>query len=224
MKLNVNTTLYNGRYIIESCIGSGGFGITYLAIDNNLQREVVIKEYFPQYMARRDVTVSNQVLTLSNEFSEEFQVGIRKFLAEARTLATLQGVNEIAAVYDFFQENNTGYIVMEYIRGKSLKQCIRERIVPYTYDEALKIIMPCLDALSRVHNGGIIHRDFTPDNIIIEDSGKIRIIDFGSSRDYINNPATMTVMVKHGYAPAEQYSNTVKQGASQGGIRCAESY
>lgn len=213
MELQQNTYLYNNRYCIQSCLGNGGFGITYVAWDFMLKREVVLKEYFPQFMVRRDTAVANDVITISRSYDNDFHTGIEKFLREAQMLATLKGIPEIAEVYDYFRDNNTAYIVMEYIKGRNLKEYIRERTAPFSYHEALNIIIPCLNALGKVHAAGIIHRDFTPDNIIIENSGRIRIIDFGSSRDYVNNQATMTVMVKHGYAPVEQYSNTVKQAA-----------
>ena len=212
MELRVNTTLQNGKYTILQIIGSGGFGITYLAMDNRLERQVVVKEYFPKFMVRRDTESMTQVMTLGPDYSEDYNKGLFRFLSEAKTLALLGSIPEIATVHDFFQENGTAYIVMEYIKGKNLKQIIRERIQPFTFDEALTLIRPCLESLGRVHDAGLIHRDFTPDNIIIDEKGRPRIIDFGSSRDYATSEATMTIMVKHGYAPIEQYSNGVKQG------------
>lgn len=212
MQLAQGTTLQNGRFRIISCIGDGGFGITYLAMDERLRREVVLKEYFPDFMVKRDTTVSFEVQTLSTEYSNDFHEGIKKFLKEAMTLAQFNYVPAIADVYDFFEENNTAYIVMDYIKGQNLKQHIRARQTPYTFSEAMGIITPCMEALEQVHQAGIIHRDFAPDNILIDEKGKVKIIDFGSSRDFVTNNATMTIMVKHGYAPAEQYSNAVKQG------------
>ena len=212
MELRINTTLQNGKYTIIQLIGSGGFGITYLARDNRLDRDVVIKEYFPRYMVKRDLGTSDEVMTLTSSYADEYHTGISKFLNEAKTLAQLNDIREIANVFDFFQENNTAYIVMEYIKGKNLKQIIKERTEPFTFDEAVRILRPCLVGLSKVHERGLIHRDFTPDNIIINEKGVPIIIDFGSSRDYVTNEATMTIMVKHGYAPVEQYSNGVKQG------------
>lgn len=212
MELRQDTTLFNNRYKITSCIGSGGFGITYLGIDNQLGRQVVLKEFFPKFMVRRDLSVSNQVVTLGPDYSDDYNKGLFRFLSEAKTLALLDEVPEIASVYDFFQENGTAYIVMEYIKGKNLKQIIKERTNPFSFDEAITLIRPCLEALQKVHEAGLIHRDFTPDNIIINEKGRPKIIDFGSSRDYKTSEATMTIMVKHGYAPIEQYSNDVKQG------------
>ena len=212
MQLKQGTTLQSGRFKIISCIGDGGFGITYLVTDERLGREVVLKEYFPDYMVRRDTTVSLEVKTLNPEFSGEFHEGIRKFLKEAKTLAQFNHIPAIANVHDFFEENNTAYIVMDYIKGQSLKQYIKSRKTPYTFSEALNLITPCMEALQQVHQAGIIHRDFAPDNILIDEKGKVTIIDFGASRDFVANNATMTIMVKHGYAPVEQYSNAVKQG------------
>ena len=211
MQLPVGSALLENRYVIKSCIGDGGFGITYLATDQKLGRDVVLKEYYPDYMARRDVTVSNDVKT-DAKYAEDMKAGIAKFMNEAKTLALLNNIPSIAMVHDFFEENSTGYIVMEYIRGKSLKQYIRERSVPYSFKEAMNLIRPCIYALQRVHEAGIIHRDFAPDNILINELGQAKIIDFGASRDFSSGNATMTVMVKHGYAPVEQYSHDVKQG------------
>ena len=211
MQLAIGTLLSNGRYKVKNCIGDGGFGITYVAEDTRLDREVVLKEYFPDYMARRDVTTSNNVRTDSSH-TEEMQAGISKFMNEARTLAHLNHISAIATVHDFFEENSTAYIVMEYIKGSSLKEIIRARSVPYSFDEAMAIIGPCMYALHKIHETGIIHRDFAPDNILIDERGQVKIIDFGASRDFVSASATMTIMVKHGYAPFEQYSNAVKQG------------
>ena len=212
MQLKHGTTLQSGRFKIISCIGDGGFGITYLVTDERLGREVVLKEYFPDYMARRDLTVSHEVMTLSPDYSGDFREGIRKFLKEAKTLAQLNHIPAIANVHDFFEENNTAYIVMDYIKGQSLKQHIKARQNPYSFSEALSLVTPCMEALEQVHQAGIIHRDFAPDNILIDEKGRVKIIDFGASRDFVANNATMTIMVKHGYAPVEQYSNAVKQG------------
>lgn len=212
MQLKQGTTLQNGRFRIISCIGDGGFGITYLVMDEKLGREVVLKEYFPDYMVKRDTTVSHEVKTLNPGFTEEFHTGIQKFLKEAKMLAQFNSVTAIANVHDFFEENNTAYIVMDYIQGQNLKQLIKARTAPYSFSEALELMKPCMIALQKVHKAGIIHRDFAPDNILIDENGQPTIIDFGSSRDYVTNNATMTIMVKHGYAPVEQYSNAVKQG------------
>lgn len=212
MQLTKGTKLFYGRYSIMECIGDGGFGITYVAWDDKLDREVVLKEYFPDYMAKRDITASNDVLTMTSGYDADMKTGISKFMKEAKTLAHLNHISAIATVHDYFEENQTAYIVMEYIKGKNLKQIIRERTVPFTLDEALKILEPCMSALDGVHAAGIIHRDFAPDNILINEKGEAKIIDFGSSRDFVSNNATMTIMVKHGYAPIEQYSGASKQG------------
>lgn len=212
MQLKSGTTLQNGRFKIVSCIGDGGFGITYLARDERLDREVVLKEYFPDYMVKRDTTATLDVTTLDLKYKEDFHTGITKFLNEAKILAQFNNIPGIADVYDFFPENNTAYIVMEYIKGQNLKSIIKSRKAPYTFKEALITLAPCMFALQKVHEAGIIHRDFAPDNILVDEKGRMKIIDFGSSRDFVGANATMTIMVKHGYAPAEQYSNAVKQG------------
>lgn len=211
MKLKPGT-LVNNRYTIKSCIGEGGFGITYLAQDEHLMHDIVLKEFFPKFMVRRDIKMSNEAELLSGSNEQAYETGKNRFLNEARTLATLQTIPEIVTIFDHFQENNTAYIVMEYIEGKSLREIIGSRTTPFTFDEAMSIMKPCMEALSKVHEKGMIHRDFTPDNILMTTDGRIKVIDFGSSRDFANGEKTMTVMVKHGFAPLEQYSNDGKQG------------
>lgn len=197
-------------YEIKSVLGQGGFGITYLATDLNLHRDVAIKEYLPIELAVREDDSS--VHPVSETKSHQYTWGLERFISEARILAKFKHPN-IVPVQAVFEENNTGYIVMQYEHGQSLQEKLTDNM---TMDEPelLKIVLPVLDGLEMVHDACFIHRDLKPDNIFIQTDGNPVLLDFGSARQALGERTkTLTSMVSPGYAPYEQYhSKSDEQG------------
>ena len=146
------------------------------------------------------------------EYQKEYKSGLKKFLKEAKLMASLETVPEIVRVLNYFEKQNTAYLVLEYIRGTSLRAYLEMMDQPMSFREAADFIHPVLTALSCVHKKHILHRDLTPDNILLSENGSLRIIDFGSAREYAEDDRTRTVLIKPGYAPLEQYSRQGKQG------------
>ncbi len=200
-----------GDYRIDRVLGAGGFGITYLAEELALGREVTIKEYFPGDFAARNG--SNEAVPRSQESEGDYRWGLDRFIAEAQTLAMFDHRN-IVRVYRYFRANNTGYMVLHFEEGQSLKGWLQSLgRAPRQY-ELDRIIAPLLDALEIIHNSSFLHRDIAPDNIIIRRDGAPVLIDFGSARgDIARNSRTVSALVKPGYSPYEQYAET---GSQQG--------
>jgi len=196
------------EYTIESVLGAGGFGMTYLATDANLNRKVALKEYLPGEFASRNPDSSVQ--PLGGEAGESFQWGLQRFLDEARTLASFHRPN-IVRVMRFFEANCTGYMVMEFVNGKPLSDWISARR-PLSRQPLLRIIEPLLDGLEVIHNAGYLHRDIKPANIYIRGDGSPVLLDFGSARHLTSGDQEMTAIVTPGYAPLEQYHSHGKQG------------
>ena len=197
-------------YIIRNILGQGGFGITYLAQDTNLDQLVAIKEFLPVEMAVRDHDAS--VHPVSGEQGEDYQWGLERFINEAQTLARFRH-NNIVRVMTVFTENNTAYMIMEYEQGQGLHEVLKTKGC-LAQDELLRIIMPILDGLEYIHGAGFIHRDIKPPNIFIRADGSPVLLDFGSARQSLGeHTRTLTTMVSPGYAPFEQYvSKSDKQG------------
>ena len=206
-------TLLNGKYLLGRVLGEGGFGITYLAWDRNLNTKIAIKEFFPNNMAIRNVQNKNTVQMLTISQSNEFAAGLKRYVKEASILSQLFNLPGIVSVKDFFYENGTAYIVMEYIDGISLKEYLKRKGGVLPYREALDIIEPIIRSLEVVHQNKLLHRDISPDNIMISNDGKVKLIDFGAARYFEGETEkSMTVVLKHGYAPLEQYSRNGVQG------------
>lgn len=197
-------------YVIKNILGQGGFGITYLAEDTNLNQLVAIKEYLPAELATRDQ--DDSIYPLSGEYGEQYKWGLDRFMSEAKTLAQFKHPN-IVRVLTVFPENNTAYMVMEYEQGQGLHEILKDK---GTLDEkeSLAILMPLLDGLEEVHKNGFIHRDIKPPNIFIRANGSPVLLDFGSARQSLGEQTrTLTSMVSPGFAPFEQYvSKSDKQG------------
>ena len=199
------TLLNHGKYLLGAAIGAGGFGITYIGLETTLNMRVAIKEFYPRGYVSRSSTIANSITTAMNrqQFLED---GKKRFLDEARNLASLSADPGIVNVREFFEENNTAYIVMEYLDGKTLKDYLRERgTIPYK--EVFSLLLPAMRSLETVHENGLIHRDISPDNIMIVKGG-VKLLDFGAAREYFDDEdeKTLSVMLKRGYAPVEQYS------------------
>lgn len=199
------------KYIVGRTLGYGGFGVTYIGRDMELQRKVAIKEYLPGEFSTR-IPGQTMVTVYEDEKHEQFQSGITKFMDEAKRLAKFQDSAGIVHIYDSFFENETAYIVMEYIEGETVKEKLeREGKIPV--DEALKLILPIVAAMKEVHAEGIIHRDISPDNIMVDKEGNAKLIDFGASRyATTTHSKSLSVLIKYGYAPMEQYQSGGQQG------------
>lgn len=204
-------TILNGRYITGRVLGQGGFGITYLGYDLTLDIKVAIKEYLPQGLVGRTEDAATVTL-ISRRDEESFRTGTERFLDEARTLAKLQNVPGIVWVQNFFQENNTAYFVMEYVEGTSLKDFAASQGGTLSYEQTAHILLPVMEALVGVHEKSLLHRDISPDNIYITSDGQSKLLDFGAARYTLGGHRSMSVILKHGYAPEEQYSAHGNQG------------
>ena len=192
-------------------LGAGGFGITYLAEESALARLVTIKEYFPADFAARTSDVA--AAPRSTECATDYKWGLDRFIEEAQTLARFVHPN-IVRVYRYFRANNTGYMVLHWEEGGSLKSWLKNLKRAPRQAELDGILVPLLDALETVHKGDFLHRDIAPDNIIIRKDGSPVLIDFGSARGEIaSHSKTVSALVKPGYSPYEQYATTSsKQG------------
>ena len=199
------------RYIIGKVLGFGGFGITYIAWDSLLEKKVAIKEYLPSDFATR-VPGQSQVSVYGGERAEQFDAGLKSFIEEAQRLAKFESIDGIVKIFDSFIENDTAYIIMEFLDGRTLKSILKEK-KKIPYQEAIGYILPVLNALSEVHKSGIIHRDIAPDNIFVSKDGKVSLIDFGAARYATTlHSKSLSVILKPGYAPEEQYRTRGNQG------------
>ena len=212
-------TVLNDRYIVGRVLGQGGFGITYLALDTQLNAKVAIKEFMPNDIATR---IGTTVSVAMDSKSEEFTYGAERFQEEARTLAKFIGNPNIAGVSSYFDENDTSYFVMDYIEGISFKTYIANHGGKISVEETLNVMIPVLRALTAVHAEGFIHRDVTPDNIYITKDGMVKLLDFGSARYSIGDKSkSLDVILKVGYAPKEQYIRRSRQGPFTDVYSCA---
>lgn len=202
-----------GDLEIVRTLGVGGFGIVYLARDHALQRMVAIKEYMPGELAHR--SGGSQVMVRSGTFSQTFDTGRRSFVHEARLLARFDH-RSLLKVYQFWEANGTAYMVMPYLSGQTLKQARQAMARPPSEAWLLRVMLPLLDALERLHAESVLHRDISPDNILLPDDGADPILlDFGAARRAIGDQTqTITAILKPRFAPIEQYgeSNGLRQG------------
>ena len=210
-------TLLNKRFRLAKSLGQGGFGITYLAFDETLEIRLAVKEYLPQDFALRSHDAQTVLPKSRNE--ENFNFGLERFVKEARMLARFINHPGIVGVRDFFKENSTAYLVMDYVEGRSLKVYLAENEGQLPWDEAVGIMIPVLDALRAVHQEidtdgePMLHRDIAPDNIYITKDLRVELLDFGAAR-YASgeHSRSLSVVLKEGYAPEEQYRRKGKQG------------
>ncbi len=211
-------TILAGKYIVGKVLGEGGFGITYVGWDINLQMKVAIKEYYPNGFVTRNSSVDKTVTALTGQYSDFFWRGLDKFVDEARRLGKFWGLPGIVSVKDYFQENKTGYIVMEFAQGQTLKSILKnppDGRLPA--DQVFEMMKPVMKSLEKVHKAGLIHRDISPDNLMVDQepdgSLTVKLIDFGAARDFMaEGERSLSVMLKPGYAPEEQYRSRGKQG------------
>ena len=201
-----------GRYTVEGVLGQGGFGITYLGMDELHKKKVAIKEFFPQGIVTRNIEYEDTVtVTLVGE-KENYDKGKERFLKEAQTMAMFSKDKGIVKALDFFEINNTAYIVMEYLEGVTLKQYLREN-ERIDAEDLVELLVPLIEALDEIHSQGLIHRDISPDNIMVLPDGRIKLMDFGAARDYTEfGEKSLSIVLKPGYAPPEQYQTHGVQG------------
>lgn len=204
--------LLAGRYRVGGCIGEGGFGITYAGWDETLDMKVAVKEYYPAGNVNRYNTQSLSVEPTNAESGAFFERGRTRFLDEARTLAKFAYSPNIVGVRDCFFENNTAYIVMEFLEGESLSRYLREHgTMPFA--QALALLDPVMAALEGIHAKGLIHRDISPSNLMLLTDGGVKLLDFGTARGASPvGERSLSVVLKPGYAPEEQYISHGAQG------------
>ena len=207
-------TILAGKYLVGRVLGEGGFGITYVGWDLNLEMKVAVKEYYPNGFVTRDHGRTNTLTALTGSRGEYFQRGLAKFVDEARRLAKFWRLPGIVAVKDYFQENQTAYIVMEFVEGQTLKEILKNSAQKRLPAEAVFTMMrPVMRSLEEIHKAGLIHRDISPDNLMVSWDGQVKLIDFGAARDFLaEGEKSLSVMLKPGYAPEEQYRSRGNQG------------
>lgn len=252
-------TLLRNRYRLGCVLGEGGYGITYFGYDTLLQNRVAVKEYFPVELCTRDTIGGNSINILSGIPAKNYARGMHKYLTEARLLAKMEKQRVIVNVRDYFEDNRTAYIVMEYIEGITFTQLVHDYGGRIPEEELFPIVEPLFGALCSLHQYGLIHRDMCPDNLMLEkiadssdckircasicgiaasssenekqesvyrqtadgtgdqknnemSGGRVRLLDFGSARSSDSLKDTLTITLRHGFAPIEQY----QQGGGQG--------
>ena len=211
-QLPVGTRLRD-QYIIGRALGQGGFGITYLGWDDYLDMPVAIKEFYPNAMVARECTVSATVHCTSEQVLPNYTISKERFLREAKALARLRDVPEVVGVYGFFEENGTAYIIMEYVKGTDLATYVARRGGWLSPEETFRILRPVMEALEMVHQAELVHRDVSPDNIMLHPRGGAKLLDFGAVRNVEGAEAgrdmarSTEAILKHGFAPAEQYKS-----------------
>ena len=205
------------QYLVGKCLGQGGFGITYLGWDLHLDIPVAIKEYYPNHIvSNRDVSQTFALTGVAPNMMDLYIRTRQRFLQEARVLAKLRTIPNIVQIHNFFEENNTAYIVMEYVKGIDLRQYMNMQGGRLTAKQALTVLKPVMEAIHQVHQAGIVHRDISPDNILLMADGTPKLLDFGAVRNLESADAEQELqhsteaILKHGFAPMEQYQ---KRGA-----------
>lgn len=204
-------TVFKEKYKITGYLGAGGFGITYKGENIQIKMPVAIKEYYPSGYASRYAPAGLKVTLSGTDKNEYYKNGKEKFRKEAEMLGKCSKYHEIVSVIDFFEENETAYIVMEYVEGITLKQYVKNKGV-FKAEDICKKMIPLLHALNQVHNQGLIHRDISPENIMLLSDGSLKLFDFGAARDYSDENKSLSILLKPGYAPEEQYRSRGVQG------------
>lgn len=205
-------TKLEDKILIGRVMGKGGFGITYLGYDLRMEKAIAVKEYYPNGIACRSQTRTEVLLANANA-EDTFNKGTEKFYAEAEMVAQFNGNPNIVGVYDYFRANNTVYLIMEYLNGITLKNYVKKH-GKISDGQALFVMDKMAAALSITHSAGVLHRDISPDNIMVCLDGKIKLIDFGAARQIVaESSSNLTVVMKPGYTPIEQYTKKGKQGA-----------
>lgn len=203
-------TVLSNQYMVGRVLGHGGFGITYIGWDIQLERKLAVKEYFPSGVALRS---ERTVTAFSGKTQHDYDYGLERYLEEARLVVKFAHHPNILSVINFFKENGTAYIVMEYLDGQTLEQHLHNHAGRLVFDDTLRLLLPVMDALDEMHHEGILHRDISPDNIHIGKDGLVKVLDFGAARLAMGERSkNLSVILKEGYAPPEQYRSKGNQG------------
>lgn len=195
-------TILNGKFLIGNILGMGSFGITYIGFDMLLEYRVAIKEFFPSEMVER--TEEGDLIVMGDTTEEEFQSELKAFLRESRTLAQFAKYPGIVSIKELFYANNTGYMVMEFLEGGTLRRFIDTNGGHLSPEKALSLMEPVISSMEEIHKSGLIHRDISPENIMLDSDGSIKVIDFGATKKLNNNKTAQVYFGKFGYAPLEQ--------------------
>ena len=205
-------SILHGKYLIGDVLGRGGFGITYIGFDLSLESKVAIKEYYPSGSAMRREGESSLYWNSTCASQTSRQGAYDDFLKEARKMARVDGIPSIVRVRETFLENETAYIVMDYVEGETLKTRLRRDGV-LTYSACYAMLRPMMEDLQKVHQLGIIHLDISPDNIMIQKDGSVKLLDLGAAKDLSKKSDGQSQLVtKNGFSPAEQYMDSGKIG------------
>jgi serine/threonine protein kinase len=206
-------TILHRKYVLGRVLGQGGFGITYLAYDLEENRKLAIKEYYPGYISTR--SRDRMTLTpLSGRNREDLDWGLKRFYEEGQALLRFSNHPNVVKMVEFFHANGTGYIVMIYMEGRTFKDHLLRKGGKIPFTDALAPLSRVMDALRDLHSAKIVHRDISPDNIYLEDGGGVRLLDFGATRQAMGEQSrSLSVVLKPGYAPEEQYRSRGNQGA-----------
>ena len=204
-------TVVGGKYIVGRVLNYGGHTVSYLGMDAEKNRKIIVKEYLPSDFSTRSEG-EKDVTIYSGDGQEQFEQGLTNFLNEANRIQHLHEVEGIAKVYDCVAENETGYVISEYVEGKTLKE-ILDGGKKYSVEETVVFVRKILQGLSKVHRMDIVHCDISPETIMVTNTGDIKLIDFGATR-YVTtaNSKSLSIILKRGYAPEEQYRSKGRRG------------
>ena len=199
-------TILAGKYLVGRVLGQGGFGITYIGWDIALERKVAIKEYYPSGQVSRQPGTRQLTWYTGENARAAQQNGMEMFLKEARKMVRVDAISGVVRVLDLFRENETAYIVMDFVEGETLKNRLK-KTGPMDWAQARNIFLPAIRAMEEVHKAGLIHRDLSPDNLMLTPEGKVKILDLGAAKDLnINTGASSMQVAKSGFSPLEQYT------------------
>ena len=205
-------TILAGKYLVGRVLGQGGFGITYVGWDIALERKVAIKEYYPSGQVSRNPGSRGLTWYTSVQSQQAKQNGTQMFLKEARKMSKVDDIPNVVRVRDLFQENETAYIVMDFVEGETLKARL-EKTGPLPWEQAKGIFLPAIQAMEQVHQAGLVHRDISPDNLMLTPDGRVKILDLGAAKDLsVNNGASSMQVAKGGFSPFEQYTQRGSSG------------
>lgn len=204
-------TILAGKYLVGKVLGQGGFGITYIGWDIPLERKVAVKEYYPSGQVSRSPGTRNLTWYTTEAAERARRDGTQMFLKEARKMSKVDGIPGVVRVLDLFQENGTAYIVMEFIEGVTLKAKLQQT-GPLPWEQVREIFLSAIQTMAQVHKAGLVHRDLSPDNIMLLPDGSVKILDLGAAKDLsINSGASSMQVAKSGFSPLEQY---IQRGGS----------
>ena len=199
-------TILYGKYLVGRVLGQGGFGITYIGWDIALERKVAIKEYYPSGQVSRVPGTKSLIWSESDPAVAARQDGLEMFLKEARKMSKVDDIPGVVRVLDLFQENGTAYIVMEFIEGVTLKAKLQQT-GPLPWEQVRELFLSAVQTMAQVHKAGLVHRDLSPDNIMLLPDGSVKILDLGAAKDLsINSGASSMQVAKSGFSPLEQYT------------------